>query len=286
MPEVAEQAKPVDYHRDYTAVSRSMLSTLKESPRLYYEIYVEQCRHPPEPSAAMIRGTRFDVLLFEPRKYHANYAISPLYGPDGESWNRSKKTHKEAWQKWLSENIGKQPVTVDEHNELLMMSRGALRHSEIDRLVSAEGQIQTRLDWTDGPTRLPCKALLDKCFVAGNLIVDVKTAEDPSPEAFSRAVSRFGYHRQAAFYGAGFRAIYGKTPRFLFAVVGSKPPHDAAVYELDDAAIGAGERENEALLEKLVSLTNSGDWCPSWGKDVVTLGLPRWHNPFSGEVIE
>jgi exodeoxyribonuclease VIII len=286
MPEVAEQPVTVDYHRDFGSVSRSMLSVLKESPRLYHELYVERCRQPSPPSAAMIRGTRFDVLLLEPRKYHASYAISPLYGPNGEPWDRRKTAHKAAWETWMNDNIGKQPVTVDEHNELLMMVRGALRHSEIERVTSAAGHVQARLDWIDPTFGIKCKALVDKAFHGNDLIVDVKTAEDPSPEAFQRAVVRYGYHRQQAWYSTGWRIEFGETPRFLFCVVGSKPPHDAAVYELDSDAVNAGHTENEYLLRRLVELQSSGEWCPSWGKGVVSLGLPRWHDPYKSEVFE
>ena len=281
-----EAMSEVSYHEDFSRVSRSMLSTLKESPRLYYELYVARSRRSSPPTAAMTRGTRFELLLMDPIGYRERYAIAPQCGPAGEPWDRRKTEHKRAWAEWSEGNAGKEHVTTEEHNELLAMVAGALRHPEIDRVATAEGQLQHRLDWNDPVTGTPCKSLMDKSFVENDLIVDIKTAEDPSPEAFSRSVARYGYHRQEAWYRLGYRIHFDETPRFLFCVVGSKPPYDAAVYELDDAAMEAGQSENEHLLSRLVELTASGEWLPSWGKGVVTLSLPRWHNAFASEVYE
>ena len=284
--ETDSRKNPMNYHSDYAAVSRSMLMTLKRSPRLYHELYIARTRQPEPPTEAMVRGIRFDNLLLDPRSYRAKYAISPANGPNGEPWDRRRKEHKAAWEAWCSENVGKEPITAAEHNELLVMVGGALRHSEIDRICTAEGSIQHRLDWHDPIKGIPCKGLADKLFAGDDLIVDIKTAADPSPEAFQRAVANFGYHIQAAFYSLGYRINFGEQPRFLFCVVGSKPPYDSAVYELDDAAIGAGESEAEFLLNKLTELHNTNDWQPSWGRGVITLELPRWHDPYKSEIFE
>jgi exodeoxyribonuclease VIII len=274
----------IEYHADYSSVSRSMLSDLKKSPRLYYERYVAQTREPSPPSEAMIRGTRFDVLLLTPALYYQQYAIVPATAPDGDRWDRRKTAHKREWESWLLANSEREPVEADEHAELITMVAAAMRHPDIAHLASASGKAQHRLDWTNDKFQVACRCLIDKSFVSANLIVDVKTAADPSPEAFQRAVVMHGYERQQAWYVDGFRANFGKTPRFLFAVVGSTPPYDAAVYELDRDAEESGRAQNEFLLTRLSELQASGEWLPTWGKGIVTLGLPRWHDPYKSEV--
>lgn len=281
------QAAEVSYHKDYARISRSMLSVLKQSPRLFYELYVARTRQPAPPTEAMARGTRFDVLLLDPVGFAKRYVVAPLFGPDGTCWDRRRTHHKNAWAQFAVDAAGREIITVEEHNELLQMVAGAMRHEEIRQAVETQGLVQHRLDWDDPVFGTPCRCLMDKVFVSANLVVDIKTAEDPSPEAFRRSVARFNYAIQDAFYSRGFRCVYGTTPRFLFGVVGSKPPYDAAVYELDDEAKEAGVREADLLLSKYESHKRNDDWCASWCKGVVTLGLPRWaNNPFSNEVYE
>lgn len=272
------------YHADHSRISRSMLGVLKQSPKLFYEMFVAKTRQPSPPSEAMVLGTRFETLLLEPHVYRERYAVAPLYGPDGKRWDLRYKAHKAAWQEFEQSVAGKELVTVEEHNRLMLMCEAAERHSDLGPLVKiVEGQVQLRLDWNHPLTDTPCKSLLDK-MATGNLVLDLKTARDPSPEAFRRSVVRYGYHVQDAFYSLAYQTVYGRPCRFLFGVVGSEPPHDVAVYELDEAAKETGRREADLLITEYEARRRNNDWQADWSKGIVRLDLPRWYSPTSNEV--
>jgi exodeoxyribonuclease VIII len=118
------------------------------------------------------------------------------------------------------------------------------------------------------------------------VIVDVKTTQDASPEAFAGSVAKFGYHRQAAMYCRGVEEAYGATCRLIFIAVCSNPPHDVGVYELSMAAIDQGAAEVVSLLEEYKRRKETHDWKSAWSRGVVELSLPRWYRPsFYGDEV-
>jgi exodeoxyribonuclease VIII len=112
-----------------------------------------------------------------------------------------------------------------------------------------------------------------------NLIVDLKTAQDASPDAFARTAANFGYHAQAAYYLDGLRNLgyCDEQAVFLFVVVEKTPPFGVAVYALDDDAIEAGRAQYEDAWSTYRSCRASNNW-PSYpgSQKIETLSLPRW----------
>ena len=86
--------------------------------------------------------------------------------------------------------------------------------------------------WQIGETW--CRARPDALDPNG-LIVDLKTSQDASPDAFARTAATFKYHLQAAWYIDGLHAA-GVTPEqtaFAFVVIEKTPPHSVGTYVLD-----------------------------------------------------
>ena len=82
-----------------------------------------------------------------------------------------------------------------------------------------------------------------------DIIVDVKTTEDASPEEFSRSLAKWRYHVQAPFYMDGIELATGRRPKgFVFLVVEKKPPYAVAAYTLDPESIELGRSEYRADL--------------------------------------
>ena len=112
-----------------------------------------------------------------------------------------------------------------------------------------------------------------------NLIVDLKTAQDASPEAFARTAANFGYHAQAAYYLDGLRELgeCDEDAVFLFVVVEKTAPYGVAVYNLDEEALDAGRTVYQRAWQTMRQCRASNNF-PGYSasRNIETLSLPRW----------
>ena len=109
------------------------------------------------------------------------------------------------------------------------------------------------------------------------MITDLKTAANPSPEAWAKQALDLGYHRQASWYRDGVEACgLARDAAFAFIVVRSSPPHEVAVYELDEEDLGLGAAENRATLREIAECTRTGNWSPEWAQRAHVVKLPKW----------
>jgi hypothetical protein len=101
--------------------------------------------------------------------------------------------------------------------------------------------------------------------------VDLKTTTDASPAAFARSVATFRYHVQASHYLSG---LHG-AERFVFIAVEKTAPYAVAVYELDAAAMAAGDELRQRDMRMIADCRATGEW-PGYSDDCQTLSLPKW----------
>jgi exodeoxyribonuclease VIII len=102
-------------------------------------------------------------------------------------------------------------------------------------------------------------------------VVDLKTTTDASPAGFAKSVATFRYHVQASHYLAG---LHG-AERFVFIAVEKTAPYAVAVYELDAAALAAGEQLRQRDIRVIADCQATKEW-PGYGDDCQTLALPSW----------
>lgn len=145
-----------------------------------------------------------------------------------------------------------------------------------------------------------------------NVVIDLKTTDDASPEGFSKSIANWRYDVQAAFYLDGLREAlrqanqlppvegvaelsaywvdqetgvlcrcrpdfwHGEPKHFAFIAVEKKPPHAVAVYVLDDDSMASGRAQYRANLETLAACKANDNW-PGYGDKVQTISVPAWH---------
>jgi len=88
-----------------------------------------------------------------------------------------------------------------------------------------------------------------KCMVDAdrdNIIVDIKTCEDATPQAFKRSAKLFHYDLQAANY----IDITGKGA-FIFVAVEKKAPHNIAIYQASSEMIASGRAKRAIAIQTL-----------------------------------
>lgn len=253
-----------EYHA-WDAASNSRLNVLQRSAaHLRHEI-----GHPSPPSDAQVLGDAVHYAVLQPDLFGVRYACAP-------ECDRRTKAGKETWEAFAAENVGRTVLKRDDHT-LCLALRDAVRAHPLARslLAAAAAHREVSLVWTDEESGVTCKARADLAAPAAAIVADLKTTTDASPGAFGRSVFNFGYHRQAAHYMNGFRALGIDVSDFLFIAVEKSPPHCVAVYRIDDDALEAGRHQLRGLLKRYHACTTSGAY-PGYGDDILSLSLPAW----------
>ena len=192
--------------------------------------------------------------------------------------DRRTKAYKEA--EAAARAAGETPMLAATYDEAVACAEAALAHPLAGPILTAPGESEASLFWTDERTGIPCKGRLDKLVVTGDeqhFIVDVKTtATSAAPSAFAASAAKYGYHIQAAFYSDGYEQITGARPTFLHVVIETKPPYLTSVVQLDDEAIDIGRARYQDALDIYQRCVETGEW-PGY-TDVIasTISLPRW----------
>lgn len=174
------------------------------------------------------------------------------------------------------QNNGHRTVLPAEHfDQLRAMLESVMAHPAASALLTgAKGKAEQSVYWIDAITGQLCRCRPD-FWREDNIIVDVKTAEDASPEGFAKSIANWRYHVQHAIYVDGVKAATGKEPRFVFLVVEKKPPYAVAVYVLDPESIALGRAEYRRDLQLYAECVRSGQW-PGYGEKIQTIGVPQW----------
>jgi exodeoxyribonuclease VIII len=175
---------------------------------------------------------------------------------------------------WAKENAGREAVEPAIWARIEGMAAAILAHPLARELLTG-GRAEVTVRWDDPETGLPCKARGDYWRPDIDTLVDVKTAENASPEAFAKSVANYRYHVQSAHYRAGFKALGWHIEQFVFIVVEKRAPHAVLVAMLDDAATERGEGLYREEMETMAACVESGEW-PAYGNGIQILTLPRW----------
>lgn len=242
------------------AVSASALKAMRKSPLEYLHVTTTGRKA----TRAMGLGTGTHAAVFEPTRFASEYVVW-----DGD---RRGKPYTE-----FCEQHPDQVVLKRAEYDLCCGMRDAVRsHPEAGPLLAPPGEAEKVWTWTDPETLLDCKSRTD--WWRTLLLADLKTSADIDERRFAATVYRLGYHIQAAHYRAGLTANGVEAPPFTIIAVESAPPHDVAVFTLDDDFLWAGEVERAELMAQ-VSASRLTHRYPGRYPEVRPLSLPAWAMP-------
>jgi hypothetical protein len=246
---------PAEKYHAVDALSKSMMTKILKSPA-HYKAALEEHQ---EPSKAMQLGTAIHTAVLEPHLYSQVVAVIP---PDidhrtkeGKQW---KEQHKSRIHLTHAEDIDVQGVA------------NSVRRHPFWEIINHEHSIEASVFAEDAETQIPLKARPDLWIKEPAILVDVKTTDDASPEAFSRTISTFGYHIQAAHY----LAMTG-AESFIFVAVERKAPYAVGIYRLDIEWLQAGENLRRKAISTLHECRALDSW-PAYPTATQTLSCPKW----------
>lgn len=259
-----------EYHADgANSVSHSELDVFIQSPTLYHGRY-RSGEFPREESDSLEFGAAFHAVLLDGVRVADAVVKIPADVLTSNGQRRGK-----AWEEFQAEHGGHATLLLPADYERFCTMLRSIDHEPAARRVFADAvDREASIVWTDRETRVVCRCRLD--VLTEWCVADLKTTASVNPKQFSAAAYRFGYHRQAAWYLDGYRALYGDSMPFVFVAVEKKPPFTCAVFELDAEFIRQGQDENRAALRKFADCQRRDSWEPETRGLVVSLAPPAW----------
>lgn len=284
-------------------VSNSRLTPLLKSPL--------HCLHamqnPKPPTDAMTLGSAVDCLVFNPELFNERFAVAEQCGALTQKKERCSKRGvirldvygDDPSTKWhcsqhsnFTDYIYDTSIEVlseDQSTTAYTMAKAVLNHEGASVLLNSCDSFQISLVWREN--NLLCKGRLDGLSSELKTIIDLKTCADASPEAFSRKIADFSYHRQAAMYlrGATYHGIDVKN--YVIIAVESEPPFAVALYTLTERSVQPGiwkDKTVESLSpveygnHQLMRLLDLYERCEATGvwngysEKPEPISLPKW----------
>jgi hypothetical protein len=249
---------PESIYRSTSGIANSDLKMMRPTPA-HYRAYRDTPK--PDSTPAQVFGTLCHAAILEPERISEIHVVRP----DGMDYRTN------VGKKWRdSQTVA--ILTGEESECLAGCSKGVASHRTANAIVtrSAHEVSFFRRDAVTGlllKGRIDCIATDDDGFTT---VADIKTCEDASEEAFSKAIANWGYHRQAAYYmdltGASF---------FLFIAVEKKPPYAVNVFCLDEETVEIGRQAVRHDLNLLAECQRKGEW-PAYGDGISHIKAPKW----------
>ncbi len=263
-PGIHKALPAAEYHRrELGVVSKSALDLVRRSPA-HYKLWADG-EAPDEDTPALAFGRAFHMALLEPEKFSGAYIEMPKFAGKGS------KAAKEAW---LAEHSDCDVMKLDDILAIANMVAAVKAHPIASAMIR-DGEPELTLAWKDASTGLKCKSRLDYYVRSLGMIVDAKSTEDASREAFRRDIAKYGYHRQDALYRAAALELDLPVEHFVLMAVEKSPPHAVATYTLDGEAIGAGYSSVRRDIETLAECMKTGRF-PGYPETIQQIDIPPW----------
>jgi len=253
------------YHQS-EGVSKSGVMLLLRSPQHYRAAY-ETSR---EPTPAMLLGSLVHTLVLEPEKFESEYAIAPQV-------DKRTKAGKAEWESFDAA-CGEKAIVTPAQLEQAQAMAAAVRFHQFAGPALTGIEAEHSFYWHDAESGVLAKCRPDaiKTVASGLVLLDLKTTDDASPQAFAKTCAAHGYHVSAAMSMDGVEAVTGQRPlSYRFVVIERNPPYGIAVYELEDQAVSFGRMLYRSALQVFRDCTDIGEW-KGYPTATQKIDLPKW----------
>lgn len=267
-PGIKKNLSNDEYHSS-DGISKSGLDLIAQSPLHYWARYLDPERQPKEPTPALRLGTAIHAAVLEPEKFASDFVVAP-------DVDKRTTEGKARWADFVMAAAGKTIISSADFDKCRRIAQQVRQHPTAQMLFDS-GVAEQSAFWVDQETGVLCKCRPD--WLTKQVVVDLKSATDASPQVFQRSAYAYRYHVQAAWYLDGLAAATGKQRDvFVFAAFEKEPPFACAFYYADQAMIEAGRREYRRLLQIYADSLNSGRW-NGYPIELQALTLPGWAVP-------
>ena len=237
---------------------------------------------PAEPTPAMRFGSMFHARVLQPEEYARTYHVLTA-----DSRTKAGKEEKAA-----AENDGLTCISLADFERASAMLQNLTKHPRVDALLNKlGGDSEVSMFWDadiDGEP-LQAKGRIDRLAIlpGGDVIAtDIKTTSGGlTPDAISRHIAQFAYHRQSAWYVNGLARNGLAVRAFVFVFIQTSPPYLCTAVTLDEQAEALGMRECRMAARIFRECMTSDTW-PGYSTEIEEIGLPVWYDRVSPAASE
>lgn len=172
---------------------------------------------------------------------------------------------------------GQIPLKSEEFQPIQDMTDAVLNHPTASKLLM-RGKAEVSVITRDPETGAKVRCRFDYLQFPRDpfaIAVDLKTADDASPDGFLKSVLDYGYHISQEFYRDAYRYATGEEVEFSFIVVEKSPPYMVGQYRLDPKFVEMGRREAAEARRMFAEYSGTGVW-PGLSNDIEELAPPYW----------
>ena len=226
-------------------------------------------QHHSQESKALRIGEAVHTAILEPKRFLKDYKCAPSVGKQSKA---DKKIHADFATKYSTASI----LSPSEYDQVTKIRDAVTNHKTAFELLDYDNH-EVSLFARDAKRDLGLRCRCD--IFKPNYIADIKTTSSggADPWAFTKSVTKYGYHIQAAFYQkVAAEIIGGVFLPFRFIVVEKAAPYLVGVYELENKFIEIGKAEVERGLDLVQESIVGG---VTDNKDGYGLGVQRLATP-------
>ncbi|MDT8992844.1 PD-(D/E)XK nuclease-like domain-containing protein [Curvibacter sp. APW13] len=263
--EISSQA----YHEERGHISSSQLIHVLRTPAhfLYHSLQGSA-----EESDLMRMGTAVHCMVLEPNEFKNRYVFAPRH------YDRRKKVDLAELEAIAAQYPGRTILEPSERFTLEKIVTGLRNHAKARQLLAAPGQSELSIFWRDDLTGIDLKVRIDRLVEVGStgMMLEVKSTDNASPEAFSRKIIDMDYDLRAVMYADGVQKAYGFTPSIAWLVM-ERETGFVAMYQPTAKMLQRARRRYEEARIALAHAKSLNSW-PAYqtGESIESIDLPRW----------
>lgn len=245
-----------EYHAS-PRLSKSKLDLIDKAPALYKHRIIDGNKRPETP--ALAAGTATHMFCFEPHLLASTYWVlddAAKIAEIGGAKPHATSAYKLWYAEQLQANAGKIALDADDLQTYQGMQRSFQTHPIIAEYLAQPHETEHVLYGEILGVEVQCK--LD-AFGTG-WIIDLKTTEDATEYAVTRAIKKYRYDVQDALYAEIYRQNFGTWPRFIFAFVEKSAPYLCELYELSEFDREQAHEKYRDNIRTYIDCMQTGDW--------------------------
>lgn len=253
----------IEEHHAHPSIGSSLTKILVEQSPAHY-LYTKENRQAPTPVQAF--GNAIHQAVLEPALFKKNMIAEPVFAGTGS---------RLAKEQWHLEHHGKTILKADQPEVIEGILKSISKHKQASKLIS-DGAAEESIFWTD-ETGVECKARPD-FLREGHILVDIKSTQDASRQAFKKDIGNYLYHVQAALYLDGATAVFGQEfDKFIIIACEKTAPYAVNCFSLGQETIEEGRALYKQALKVLKKCQLANHYPAYDDSEIIPIGLNSYH---------
>lgn len=252
-------------YRSRDGVSSTDLKHMAKSPA-HFRYWKD---NPQEDTPALLFGRASHKYMLEENEFFTEFAIAP-------NIDKRTKSGKEEYAKFLEINKGKDIITADDFQKIKDMREALYATPSVKLLLSGQKELSFFLEDEETGIMMKCRPDCITNIADANILIDYKSCQDASSEAFMRNAINLNYDLQMSYYKDIMDKATERDYSVIFIAQEKTPPYAVNILEADEYFIKSGRDMYRTYLDLYKDCLDTGKWHGYIDTQINSIGLPRW----------